>query len=236
MLQSPRFTLPDSTRDYALLTWTSAMDCFSWSLPAGKKGACPMEDTTPNSICLSCYAQQGRYLFPVVRSCQQARFQYLKSNPIACLNDISSFIHRHRLPYFRVHDSGDFHTRQMIGLWLNICNANPTTKFWFPTRAHTFPQWVPALQALNSLPNVTVRPSAIHFGDEPPVVRHLAAGTVSMKQELPGIFQCPKAKTHTSCGTEECRYCWDNPLEYINYLPHGHVVSRPVALTIGATA
>ena len=212
------------------------MDCWSWSLPAGKRGSCPMEDLSVNSICNSCYAQQNRYRFPTVKNAQWARFNFLRADPERCLDAISNFITTHNLPFFRVHDSGDFHTLDMIRLWRKVAASCRTTSFWFPTRAWLFPHWIPALRDLASLPNVSVRPSAIHFGDHPPVIAGLNDGTVSMHQSLPGILDCPKSVNHSTCATENCRTCWSKT-GYVNYIPHGHLLpQRKVPLTIKATS
>jgi hypothetical protein len=227
-MKSPTFQWDGRT--HALLTWTSTMDCWSWSLPAGKDGSCPMEDISHNSICNSCYAQQNRYSFRTVRLAQQSRLSFLNADPIRCLTRISTFIRENRLPYFRVHDSGDFHKPWVIPYWTGVVRSNPLTRFWFPTRAWTFPAWIPFLEELAAEPNASVRPSARHFGDEPPVVPGLSHGTVSMRQSLPGILDCPKSVNHTSCATESCRACWSKE-GYVNYRPHGHLLKR-VQLTV----
>lgn len=235
-MRSPTFNWQGRT--ISLLTWTTAMECWSWSLPAGKAYACPMENRIPGSICNSCYAQQGRYNFRTTFKAQVARFEYLNHDPDRCLSDIRSFIADHRLPFFRVHDSGDFHSVDMIDRWGRLCASLPDTRFWFPTRAWTFPAWVPHLAVLNRLPNVSVRPSAQFFGDEPPVVPGLSDGTVSMRSSLPGIEDCPKTIHGGSCMSNRCRTCWDKDT-YINYRPHGHRITeteRAVRLTIGATS
>jgi hypothetical protein len=234
-MNSPRFN--HNGKSYALLTWTSAMSCWSWSLPAGKHAACPAEHRGPNSICSSCYAQQGNYLFRNVRDTQWARFEFLKSQPTAFADMLVRFLHLESPLWFRVHDSGDFHSLPTIHLWQSIVDRCPATRFWFPTRTYLFPNWRPALRKLHAKPNACVRPSALSFGDEPPVVPGLGHGTVSMNQSLPGIRTCPKTVSGGSCADHDCRTCWDDT-DYVNYLPHGHAVSdaeRRVLLTIGAT-
>jgi hypothetical protein len=225
-------------RQHALLTWTSAMDCWSWSLPAGKSGSCPMENRDTGSICNSCYAQQGTYLFSTTRHAQRARFEFLKSDPDRVLNLITSYINDHRLPYFRVHDSGDFHSLAMIWRWTDAVRRCPDTRFWFPTRAWTFPHWIPALSALAAEPNVSVRPSAQKFDEPPPYIRGLHPGTMSTSAETDWALTCPKTVNHSSCGKENCRTCWSTT-EPVNYLSHGHVLTakeRLTHLSIGATS
>ena len=234
-MKSPRFTHKGIS--YPLFTYTSAMDCWSWSLPAGKDFSCPMEQRCEGSICNSCYAQQNRYLFGNVLRPQIARFERLKEDPITTLNLVSECLSLMAPDYFRVHDSGDFHSVEIIDLWRKVCEENPLTRFWFPTRAWVFPAWMPALTRLASLPNTSVRPSAIRFGDEPPAPAGLDAGTVSMNQHMPGIHDCPKTIHGGSCMSNNCRTCWGKE-NYVNYRPHGHVITpreRQVRLTIGAT-
>jgi len=213
------------------------MSCWSWSLPAGKAGACPAEHRGPNSICNSCYAQQANYLFRNVQESQAARFAFFKSDPGHFADILVRFLHNEGTRWFRVHDSGDFHHLSSILTWIGIVDRCPGTRFWFPTRTYRFPHWIPALSALHSRENVCVRPSALNFDDVPPVVPGLGHGTVSMSSGLPGIRNCPKSMLGGSCSDNSCRTCWDDT-DYVNYLPHGHVLTpreRAVRLTIGAT-
>lgn len=209
------------------------MGCWSWSLPAGKDGSCPMESRVEGSICNSCYAQQNRYRFSTVRSAQQARLSYITEDPVTCIKQISSFIRSNRLPYFRVHDSGDFHKLWLIPYWQGVVRDNPSTLFWFPTRAWVFPVWLPFLRELAAEPNASVRPSAIRFGDPPPHIPGLSAGTMSAPSSP--VYDCPKSVHGTSCPDEGCRTCWSKT-DAVNYIPHGRPLpGRPVPLTIGGT-
>jgi hypothetical protein len=221
----------------SLFTWTSAMSCWSWSIPAGKAYSCPAEHRGPNSICESCYAQQGNYLFRNVRDSQLTRFNFLREDTDRCFSLIADYINRDSLTHFRVHDSGDFHSLDMIHRWTDLVRRCPSTLFWFPTRTYRFPNWLPALRTLHRQPNACVRPSALNFGDEPPAIPNLGHGTVSMTQSLPNIRNCPKSVLGGSCSDHDCRTCWHDT-DYVNYLPHGHIITpkeRLVRLTIGTT-
>ena len=86
--------------------------------------------------------------------------------------------------FFRIHDSGDF-TIGRPSLWAAyarawglVAKALPKVLFWAPTRAWMFPTMVKVLaEAKARAPNLIVRPSALHVGDEAPVVPGLDAGT-----------------------------------------------------------
>ena len=228
-MNSPRF-LHDG-RSYPLLTWTSTMGCWSWSLPAGKDHSCPMESRAPNSICNSCYAQQNRYRFPSVRNAQLARLSFLRTSPAACESLLTTFLLHHTPTYFRVHDSGDFHSIDTIYMWASIVSACPSTRFWFPTRAWVFPHWLTALRSLAAIPNAIVRPSALHFDDPPPSIPGLSAGSSSSRESTASTWDCPKALNHSTCDAEGCRTCWSSIIP-VNYRPHGRPLpGRPVPLT-----
>jgi hypothetical protein len=130
--------------------------------------------------------------------------------------------------YFRIHDSGDFFNTRYAKAWVMVCKALPATKFWAPTRAWqggvmgALPVYDPLLNALRelaALPNVTVRPSALNFGDLPPVVAGLHAGSTADLDDSAEVYQCPaKALYDGHCGP--CRACWENKSVSVNYPKH----------------
>jgi hypothetical protein len=196
----------------ALLTHTAKMPCDSWSLPPVR--SCPGAFFGENAICgtskehTSCYATRGMYLWNAVKNAQQIRYTWL----LKCLaGDIGEFLDtmipaikdRKRNPeYFRVHDSGDLFNARYIQAWYYICESLPNIEFWFPTRSWRLPNLLPHLQWLNSLPNVQVKPSALRFGDSPPLIDGLSGGTSASKTD----YNCPAHAQNNMCG--DCRQCW----------------------------
>lgn len=74
-----------------------------------------------------------------------------------------------------------------------------------------------SLRHLAALPNVTVRPSAIFIGGDPPEVPGLAAGSSVTTNRSHAT--CPKSlRSPPSCG--DCRRCWDEPQIPVTYLKH----------------
>ena len=241
MRHPPKLTHAGHTT--TLLTYTSTMDCYSWSIPAGAPslgGSCPAELVDePNAICNGCYAKHGRYRFPLVKKAQATRLAFAKSSlfldhGMRLFETLHSAIYNLHSPYFRVHDSGDFFSLPYLQVWHDIAEALPRTKFWFPTRTHAFPHWSQPLAALAALPNCTVRPSSTHVGNRPPIHPFLHAGTtVSPPQK--GTKTCPKTINHTSCATEGCRSCWTAKATAINYLPHGSLTTFTPLTTTART-
>jgi hypothetical protein len=201
-----RITIPGTT--VGVLSAPSKMPCSSFGLPAIK--ACPSAFFGAGAICgeskekATCYAMNGAYVWHTVRAAYQARFEYaIKASMDAATGDefvallveaISKDAARQirkgeTQAYFRVHDSGDLFSPSYTNLWTRICRALPDVRFWFPTRTWTSKNlhMQAALLMLSSLPNVTVRPSALRFEDDAPVVPGLAAGSTASVQG----FNCP---------------------------------------------
>lgn len=75
----------------------------------------------------------------------------------------------HSLRHFRVHDSADFAAPYMIDLWGMVAVSFPEVLFWFPTRVWFLPKFRARLQRwVTCLPNLTIRPSALRFGEPAP--------------------------------------------------------------------
>lgn len=216
-----------------LLSWTSDMDAWSFSLPAGF--ACPMiVARDEDDICFGCYAQINRYNMPNVLRAQTIRHMWvkenLKENGVEWVAEVFIAAIRKDVGakgFFRVHDSGDFISPNYILMWQRVCQALPKIKFWFPTRSwdHTTKlskNWRNALTALAALGNVTVRPSAIKYGDKSPDVAYLSRGTTVVKvdQDRFGAKLCPKTSKGGSCSDNNCRSCWGNRVD-VAYLVHG---------------
>ena len=74
------------------------------------------------------------------------------------------------------------------------------------------------LRKLAALPNVTVRPSALNFGDNAPTVAGLHAGSTAAMPDIFRAKQCPAPTQNNNCG--DCRACWeakDTPVAYARH-------------------
>jgi hypothetical protein len=228
-MKSPTFTW--AGKDHSLLTETTAMACWSWSLPAGF--ACPgRQARSADDICYGCYAQIGAYTYNVVMEAQAARWAWTrkcmrsKEGRRVWIETMTAAIERCAVNgYFRWHDSGDVFNRTYCDCVREVCRRTPRVKHWIPTRSWRL-SWGPeALASLHRLRNVVVRPSALQFGDAPPRVKGLGKGsTAHHRGELPrGAHECPKASEENaskSCEQADCRMCWENGCG-ASYLVHG---------------
>ncbi len=215
---------------FNILSETTAMSCYSYSLPAGKSASCPFEN---GNICGSCYAQINMYNMNNVVKSQWARFLWTKdlieSNLPVWVERMVDVIKNHvSNGYFRIHDSGDFYHPDYIWAWYYICKSLPDIKFWGPTRVWQAKQinWIAPLRRLAMLPNVSIRPSSLNLDELEFSYDFLAAPTavVVAKDNANnlGASICPKSINHNSCEESNCRKCWDKNGE-VAYLLHGYL-------------
>jgi hypothetical protein len=90
--------------------------------------------------------------------------------------------------YFRIHDSGDFFSKDYIKGWAEICRNLPHIRFWAPTRVWML-QRDALVAAMQTAPNLAIRPSALRFDDPAPSVPGLAGGS--------GAHALPKKQART---------------------------------------
>jgi len=74
------------------------------------------------------------------------------------------------------------------------------------------------LRKLATLPNVTVRPSALDFGDAAPMIAGLHAGSTAAMADGSRASQCPAPQQGGNCG--DCRTCWDLKETAVSYSKH----------------
>ena len=213
----------------ALLTQTTKMPGPSWSIPAHK--SC---HRALGSICDNCYAGHGCYLYTTTRNAQAVRFAWTVESMRTLAgrrqwtDRMRYAIERTGAEWFRVHDSGDMFSVVYAECWLEICRETPRVGYWIPTRVWQSgsQNWVlPVLdplmgimRMLAQLPNVTVRPSALNFGDYAPVVPGLHAGSTAEQPDVMRVRQCIAPEQDGECGG--CRVCWTEKSVPVAYARH----------------
>ena len=94
---------------------------------------------------LGCYAKQGHYYFNNVTRAQERRLK-LTRDPGLFVATIVQEVHRMKLNWVRVHDSGDFYSLEYAKLWKAVALACPQT--WFLA----YSKMVPMLHKLMLVP------------------------------------------------------------------------------------
>ena len=216
-------------QEFNVLSRTKDMQCLSFGLLAVK--TCPGRKTGENSVCSHCYAQMNSYNIYTIYRSQFLRTEWTRD----CMKTAAGrkewvatmqrAIEDENTTIFRGHDSGDFFNAAYIDCWREVCAALPFVRFWFPTRSYAVPKLLPHLRQLAALPNVAVRPSAMEFDTDVPVVEGLGDGmsvVTSAENNKGAVRLCPKSTTPDgSCATARCRLCWDKT-GAVAFLVHGH--------------
>jgi len=101
---------------------------FNFGIPAYKSASgkltCPFADE-----CVKfCYAKKGAYVWSNVQPAFEKRYQLSKTNDF--IQAMSDEINKKRPDYVRVHDSGDYYSKQYLHKWLAIALNFPKVKFY----------------------------------------------------------------------------------------------------------
>jgi len=110
------------------------LNIFNFSIPAYKsktgKLTCPFAD----SCVKYCYAQKGNYKrFPKIGELIEQRYQLTKQNIFVASMNIE--IKKKKADAIRIHDSGDFYSKEYLDKWISIANDNPNVKFYAYTKS-----------------------------------------------------------------------------------------------------
>lgn len=110
------------------------LNIFNFSIPAYKSASgkltCPFADD-----CVKyCYAQKGNYKrFPKIGQLMEERYQLTKQSIFVALMNIE--IKKKKVDAIRIHDSGDFYSKEYLEKWVTIAKDNPMIKFYAYTKS-----------------------------------------------------------------------------------------------------
>lgn len=188
----------------------SKMPGYAYGIPARN---CPVGSALvklKGSVCSSCYALKGRYVFPNVLGAQEARLKSL-AHP-QWVDAMAYMIEKRKCSYFRWHDSGDIQ-----GLWhleniAEVALRCPDTRFWIPTRETKVVREYLRIHGAFP-PNLVVRVSGAMI-DGPPPANFPTTSTVTTS----GSPTCPAYTQGGVCGA--CRACWDPRVGNVSYPKH----------------
>lgn len=190
----------------------SKMPGYSTSLPASACKVGAKLAKVAGSVCASCYAMRGHYIYPDVRDGLQRRLDAL--NDPQWVDGMVKLVGHYTDPtdpYFRIHDSGDFQSVDHILRWVAVADALPWVHFWAPSRELRMVK-VARGMAGEWPSNLVVRLSA------PMVGKALAVAGPTSSVDVDGGNQCPAPTQGNECGN--CRACWDGDVSRVNYHKH----------------
>jgi hypothetical protein len=195
----------------------SKMPGFSYGTPAKD---CPvgsiLRAAGKHTVCGSCYAHKGTYVFPVVKEAQARRLKILLTDLEQWRKDMTELLSRKyakREKVFRWHDSGDLQGWEHLSAIVQIANDLPDFRFWLPTKEYDLiRKWI---RVFGSFPvNLAVRVSAPMIGKEMPPI----PGTVSSTVNTHEGYSCPAYTQDGEC--KDCRACWSMEVPSVDYPKH----------------
>ena len=210
-------SLADARTITHTLSSPSKMPWWSYSIPASACKVGSQLAKVAGTVCKSCYAMKGRYVFQNVKQAMQKRLDSL-SHPhwvdamVYQLNTLSDGKEQH----FRHFDSGDlqgiWHLRKIV----EVAERTPHIKHWLPTReVGMIREYRKTHGAFPS--NLIVRVSASRVGHRMPRQPdlNLPVSTVGVDKDS-SLFQCEAPSRGWVCGP--CRKCWSDT--DVNYKVH----------------
>jgi len=101
---------------------------FNFGIPAYKSASgkltCPFADE-----CVKfCYAKKGAYIWSNVQPAFEKRYQITKQDDFVA--QMTTEIAKKKPDYIRVHDSGDYYSKEYLRRWLEIAAIHPDIKFY----------------------------------------------------------------------------------------------------------
>ena len=101
---------------------------FNFGIPAYKsasgKRTCPFADG-----CVKfCYAKKGAYIWSNVSKVFEERYELTKTDQF--VSEMNKEILKKKPDYVRVHDSGDYYSKEYLSKWIDVAIHNPNIRFY----------------------------------------------------------------------------------------------------------
>lgn len=202
------------------LSFTTKMPCPSFALPAGldcNTGKKLMQ--VQGSVCKSCYARKGHYVYPAAAKLRQDNLRETKlalRSPLVrerWVATLTGLIYSTGTAWFRWHDSGDILAELHLHMIFDVCLRTPEVRHWIPTREYGFVQSVLFGRQLPR--NCTIRLSAHMIGDVLPSKKLPTSSVGAFGYACPATYD---ASYEGNC--RDCRACWDRRVKNVDYRKH----------------
>ncbi len=191
------------------------MPCHTFSTPAAACKTGRKLAKIPGSVCFSCYAMKGNYIYPNVKTHRENNLKSLENLTAWKASMIKLIRSNDTTGFFRWHDSGDVQSMEHLQAIMDIADAMPDIKFWLPTKEKGM---LAKVNRQRSMPdNLTVRLS-MPMMDMAPIGSWPVTSTVITKAGKVDGVACNAPDNAGKCGT--CRACWDKTVSNVTYIKH----------------
>ena len=203
-----------------------------------KTGAIPAFNLPPVQSCLNsatcakfvgtdgknyrCYALSPYERYKQTRAAWDRNFELAQNDLPELKKQLLKYFRKFNGRLFRIHVSGDFHSREYLNMWLDVIKQNPDVKFLAYTKVYGFFKGLDVPKnfsvLLSFMPSIPVKQAEKFAGMIGLPMAH-ATG-----ERPDGFITCPEQTSGKKTNCAECKLCWNlNELKRpmnIHFLPH----------------
>ena len=195
----------------------SKMPAFGWGISAKHCKTGSKLAKIKGTICHSCYALKGRYVFKNVFNAHEVRRKAIEMNEwvdymVELLTLKYKNLDKSRL-FHRWFDSGDIQSYSHLMKIFEVCELTPHINYWLATREYSI---IDKIDEKDVPKNLCLRVSAIKVDSPPPKFWKWTSGVHKDKKAIGR--DCPAYKQNGECGT--CRACWSREVKQVSYKEH----------------
>ena len=195
----------------------SKMPAFGWGISAKHCKTGAKLAKVKGTICHSCYALKGRYVFKNVFNAHEVRRKAIELNEwVDYMAELLTQKYKNidkSKRYHRWFDAGDIQSFGHLMKIFEVCEHTPHIKHWLATREY---QIIKDIDVKDVPKNLCLRVSAIKIDSQPPSFWKWTSG---VHKDKPAIGrECPAYKQGGEC--KDCRGCWSRKVKQVSYKEH----------------
>ena len=195
----------------------SKMPAFGWGISAKHCKTGSKLAKIKGTICHSCYALKGRYVFKNVFNAHEVRRKAIELNEwVDYMAELLTQKYKNldkSKRYHRWFDAGDIQSLGHLMKIFEVCELTPNIKHWLATREY---QIIKDIDVKDVPKNLCLRVSAIKVDSPPPKFWKWTSG---VHKDKPAVGQeCPAYKQDGEC--KSCRTCWSRSVKQVSCKEH----------------
>ena len=195
----------------------SKMPAFGWGISAKHCKTGSKLAKIKGTICHSCYALKGRYVFKNVFNAHEIRRKAIElpewvDYMAELLTQKYKKLDKSRL-FHRWFDSGDIQSYSHLMKIFEVCELTPHINYWLATREYSI---IDKIDEKDVPKNLCLRVSAVKVDSQPPNFWKWTSGVHKDKKAIGR--ECPAYKQDGECGS--CRACWSRSVKQVSYKEH----------------
>ena len=209
--------IKDIEKKIGTLSNPSKMPAFGWGISAKHCNTGSKLAKIKGTICHSCYALKGRYVFRNVFDAHEVRRKAIEMPEwVDYMSELLTQKYKNldkSKRYHRWFDAGDIQSYSHLMKIFEVCELTPHIKYWLATREYKI---IDQIKEEDVPKNLCLRVSAIKVDSPPPKFWKWTSGVHKDKKAIGK--ECPAYKQDGECGS--CRACWSREVKQVSYKEH----------------